>query len=47
MFMDLLKKKALMVVFVTKSAFENIYFSEQDAVKIVTNKNSADFHTIP
>ena len=47
MFMDLLNKKALMMVFVTKSAFENICFSEQDAVKIVTNKNSADFHTIP
>ena len=37
-------KKALMEEFFTSVTVENIYFSDHDAVRIVTEKNSVDFH---
>lgn len=33
--------------FFTNVTTKNICFSDQDAVKIITQKNVVDFHTIP
>ena len=40
-------KKTLMEEFSINLTVENIYFSDHDAVRIVTDKNAVDFHTIP
>ena len=40
-------KKALIEEFFTNVAVENIYFSDHDSVRIVTETNSVDFHTNP
>ena len=37
-------KKALMKEFLTNVTFENILFSEHDAVRIPVEKNYVDFH---
>ena len=39
--------KALMEEYFTNATFENFYFSDHDAVRIVIGKNSVDFHTFP
>ena len=38
-------KKALMKEFPTDVSVENIYSSDQDALRIMTDTNSIDFHT--
>ena len=40
-------KKSLIAEFCTIATVANIYFSDHDAVKITTEKNAVDFHTIP
>ena len=40
-------KKSLIAEFCTNATVANIYFSDHDAVKITTEKNAVDFHTIP
>ena len=40
-------KKALMEEFFTNVTVENIYFSDHDAVRIIIEKNSVDFHINP
>ena len=40
-------KKSLIAEFCTNATVANIYFSDHDAVKIITEKNALDFHTIP
>ena len=39
-------KKSLHEEFFTNATAENIYFSNHDAVRIITEKNAADFYTI-
>ena len=41
------KKKTLMEQFFINLTVENIYLSDHDAVRIVTDKNAVDFHSIP
>ena len=40
-------KKNLIAEFYTNAAVANIYFSDHDAVKIITEKNAVDFRIIP
>ena len=39
--------KALMDKFITNITVENIYFSDQEAVRIIIEKNSLDYHINP
>ena len=39
-------KEALMEEFFTNPSVENVYFSDHDALRIVIEKNSVDFHTV-
>ena len=40
-------KKILTEEFFTKATVENIYFSDHDGVRIITEKNAVNFRTIP
>ena len=40
-------KKSLIAEFYTNATVGNIYFSDHDAVWIITEKNAVDFFTIP
>ena len=40
-------KKFLMEEFFTNATVENIYFPDHDSVRIMIQKNAADFRTIP
>ena len=40
-------KKTLMEEFFVNAIVENIYFSDHDAIRIVIEKNNADFQIIP
>ena len=38
--------KTLMRQFSINGTFENIYFSDHDAIRIAFEQNNADFHTV-
>ena len=40
-------KRGLMKEFITNVTAENIYFSDHNAIRIVIEKNSVDFHINP
>ena len=40
-------KKSLIAEFYTNATVGNIYFSDHDAVRIITEKSAVDFLTIP
>ena len=40
-------KKSLMEKIFTSATVENIYFSDDDVVKIIIEKNAVDFRIIP
>ena len=40
-------KKSLVAEFYTIATVGNIYVSDHDAVRIITEKNAVDFRTIP
>ena len=40
-------KKCLIEVFFTNETVENIYFSDDEAVRMIIEKNAVDFRTIP
>ena len=40
-------EKTLMEEFSANATVENIYFSDHDAIRIVTEKNNVDFQTVP